>query len=183
MKDLSVPMNRAYLLMLPFVLLSGLLLVVYGLIWGWKATLSGVNAFTEPKSFLLAFILGTIIHEGLHGAGWKYAAKLRWSDFTYGVQWSTLTPYAHSKKPMQKSAYVVGSLLPAIVLGFVPYLIALIIGHNWLMMFGFIFTLAAGGDFWTVYTLRHVPLNIWVQDHPENVGCLVYDLKEERGNL
>jgi len=39
MKDLSVPMNRAYLHMIPFVLLSGLLLVIYGLVWDWSALL------------------------------------------------------------------------------------------------------------------------------------------------
>lgn len=80
---------------------------------------------------------------------------------------------------MQKSAYVVGSLLPAIVLGFVPYLIALIIGLNWLMMLGFIFTLAAGGDFWIFCTLCRAPSDTWVQGHPKNVGCIIYDSEAE----
>jgi hypothetical protein len=179
MKDLSVPMNRLQLSMLPFIFASGLLVVIYGLLWGWSAVFDGFDTFLDFKNFVPTFILGVIAHEGLHGSGWKYAANLKWSDFTYGVQWSTLTPYAHSKKPMRKSAYLIGSLLPAIVLGIIPYLLALIIGHNWLMMFGFVFTLAAGGDFWVVYTLRHTPADAWVQDHPENAGCIVYEDEAE----
>lgn len=179
MKDLSVSMGRMHALVLPFMLASGLLVVGYGLVWGWEAVANGFDLFFELVYFVPTLLLGVIAHEGLHSIGWKYTAKLRWSDIIYGVQWSSLTPYAHSKKPMQKPAYVIGSLLPAIVLGFVPYLIALINGYDWLMMFGFVFTFSAAGDFWVIYTLRHTSKEAWVQDHTENLGCLVYENEAE----
>ena len=179
MKDVSVPMHKMQLYALPFLLLSGLLLVGYALIWGWEAVANGCNSFFELISFIPILILGAIAHEGLHGVGWKYAARLRWSDMSYGIQWNLLTPYAHSNQPMPKSAYLIGSLLPAIILGVIPYLIALIVGHDWLLMFGFVFTFSAGGDLWVVYKLRRVSSDAWVQDHAENAGCMVFDSREE----
>jgi len=179
MKDLSVSMGRMYALVLPFMLASSLLIVGYGFVWGWEAVANGFNLFFELIHFIPTILLGVIAHEGLHGIGWKYAAKLNWLDLTYGIQWSSLTPYAHSKKPMQKPAYLFGSLLPAVVLGLIPYLVALIIEHDWLMMFGFVFTFSAAGDFWVIYTLRHTSKEAWVQDHPENAGCIVYENEAE----
>ena len=77
MKDLSVPMNRLQLSILPFIFASGLLVVVYGLIWGWNAVFEGFDTFLDFRNFVPTFILGVIAHEGLHGTGWKYTANLK----------------------------------------------------------------------------------------------------------
>lgn len=158
---------------------SGLLVLGYAGVWGWPAVVSGFKQFFRLISFIPTMALGVIVHEGLHGLGWKYAGKLRWSDITYGIQWKVLTPYAHSQRPMRKTAFVRGTLLPGIILGGLPYFIALSLGSDWLMLFGFVFTFTASGDFWTVYSLRKVPKDQWVLDHPENVGCIVYEQKPE----
>nr|WKN38467.1 DUF3267 domain-containing protein [Tunicatimonas sp. TK19036] len=179
MKDLSVPMARVQVLVLPFIAASSLLLIPYGLIWGWEGIASGFSQFFELIYFIPTMLLGIIVHEGLHGLGWKYVGKLRWKDMAYGIQWKSLTPYAHSKKPMLKSAYVMGSLLPGIILGLLPYLAALAIGHNWLVIFGVVFTFSAGGDFWVVYTLRNISEKALVQDHPKNAGCIVFDSEDQ----
>ena len=175
MKDLSIPMARMHLLAIPFLLVSGMLVAPYGLVWGWHSVTSGFNQFFKLINFIPTMLLGIILHEGLHGLGWKYAAKLRWDDMRYGMQWKSLTPYAHSKEPMRKSPYVIGSLLPGVLLGIIPYTVALAIGHGWLMLFGVVFTFTAAGDFWSVYTLRKAHPDAWVQDHSENVGCIVYE--------
>ena len=172
-------MARVQVLLLPFIIASGLLVIPYGFIWGWSSIASGFSEFFELIYFVPTMVLGIIVHEALHGLGWKYAGRLQWKDMAYGMQWKYLTPYAHSKKPMPKSVYVLGSLLPGIILGLLPYLVALAIGHNWLMLLGVVFTFSAGGDFWIVYTLRNIPPETLVQDHPENAGCIVYDRNNE----
>ncbi len=71
------------------------------------------------------------------------------------------------------SNYRFGSVLPAIVLGFIPSIIAIVLGNLGLMIFGFLFTFAASGDFLILWLLRKEKSNVLVVDHPEKVGCII----------
>ena len=54
-----------------------------------------------------------------------------------------------------------------------PFVAALIVDWPAVAMVGAFFTLAAFGDFWVLYTLRHEPRSAMVLDHPSKVGCIV----------
>ncbi|HET6528317.1 MAG TPA: hypothetical protein VFG39_06165, partial [Balneolaceae bacterium] len=53
------------------------------------------------------------------------------------------------------------------------FLASLILQNGWLLGFGLLFTLAAGGDILILWLLRKVDDGLLVQDHPDLVGCVV----------
>ncbi|MFN3374259.1 MAG: DUF3267 domain-containing protein [Chloroflexus sp.] len=121
-----------------------------------------------------AFVIGVIVHEGLHAAGWMIAGNLPLSAITFGFSIKGLAPYAHAKQPLPINAYRFGTALPCVALGIVPSLIGII--GNWPMITGFgaVMTLAAGGDLLILWMLRRDPATALVADHPDRAGCEVW---------
>lgn len=141
--------------------------------WGFsmKAVLdSGVRPIL---GFIAAMFVGIVVHELIHGYTAIWYGGIRRQDAKFGVQWQTLTPYFHSTVPLsvQKYRWVVG--MPLLVLGAIPYLVALATGNLWLTVFGIFFTLAASGDVMILWLMRHLPLTAMVQDHPKKAGLVV----------
>jgi hypothetical protein len=157
------------------------LAVTFGLVWGWGALGSGFNALISPLwRFLLLFVVGVLAHEVLHGVAWRLAGAARGS-VSLGFQVQTLTPYAHSSAPMTARAYRIGAVTPGVVLGVVPALVGLALGAGSVFWFGWIFTLAAGGDALILWLLRGVSADRLVRDHPSKPGCLVLPERTEEG--
>ncbi|MEZ4592696.1 MAG: DUF3267 domain-containing protein [Chloroflexota bacterium] len=174
--DLSVPLAETAVSTLLIGLLPTLpFIIAFGVLWQWQAALLGFGHFFGTIGlFWLAVLGGIVAHELLHGLTWMVAGRKSLRTMTYGVQWKTLTPYAHSSEPLPAWAYRLGVLMPALVLGFAPMLAGLAIANGWLFFFGVIFTIAAGGDFLVLWLLRGVNGRSLVADHPENAGCFVY---------
>jgi hypothetical protein len=149
------------------------LVVAYGLVWGWGALGDGWGALVEPFwRFLLLIVGGVVAHEALHGIAWRLAGAEAGS-VSFGFQLKTLTPYAHSSAPMTATAYRIGAVTPGLVLGVVPAVAGLALGAGAVFWFGVIFTLVAGGDALILWLLRGVPGDRRVADHPSKPGCLV----------
>lgn len=72
---------------------------------------------------------------------------------------------------MEVQAYRLGGIMPLLVLGILPSLIGIGIGNGWIMFFGFLFTVAAGGDLLVLWLIRDVRPGQLVEDHPTQVGC------------
>lgn len=94
---------------------------------------------------------------------------------SFGINWRTLTPYAHIKVPITARAYRWGAFMPGLVLGLIPCLIAVLTGSGWLLVVGAVFILVAGGDFLVLWLLRGVPAGALVEDHPTAIGCRVVE--------
>jgi len=169
--------------LIPLILLIA---VPYYYIWPEQFSRASIRSYLDAREMMsfidllivgLVIFAGIVLHELLHGLTWSFYAKKRWKSIKFGVMWKFLTPYCHCKEPLQLYPYRLGSIMPAIVLGLIPSLIALIFGHVGLMVFGFFFTFAAGGDFLILWLLRHEKSTVFVQDHPDKIGCIV--LEEE----
>ena len=177
-----MPTTKASLLSFVFGLpLACLLIGLY--LWRWGAIISLNN--TRPISFLVFFIgfiavliLGSIVHELIHGLTWAYFAHISLKAIKFGFQWQSLTPYAHCPAPMEVGAYRLGSSMPLIVLGILPSLVGILTGIGWSMFFGFIFTLAASGDMLVLWLIRGVKRGQLVQDHPTQVGCYLIESQD-----
>jgi hypothetical protein len=155
------------------------LVVAYGLVWGWGALGDGFNELIWPIwRFVLLFVGGVLAHEGLHAAAWRLAGA-ETGSVRLGFQVKTLTPYAHSSAPMTARAYRIGAVTPGLVLGVVPALAGLALGEGAVFWFGLLFTLAAGGDALILWLLRGVPGARLVADHPTKPGCLVLPERAE----
>jgi hypothetical protein len=90
-----------------------------------------------------------------------------------------MTPYCHCKVPLKVWSYRIGAAMPGIILGLVPMGIGLLTGSIGFMLFGILFTIAAGGDALILWLIRNVKKHEMVQDHPDKVGCYVIEHKLE----
>lgn len=150
--------------------------VPYGLLYGWTAFGTDIlQALDNPLIFLAIIFIGIAVHEFIHGISWWWMDDIPWEKIHFGFKWAVLTPYVHCPEPIEVSNYRWGVAMPGIVLGILPYLIALISHNGWLLAFGLFFTLTASGDILILWLLRNVRGGKKVQDHPDLVGCRVVD--------
>lgn len=140
------------------------------LIWDYETFETGYDQFMDY--FLFYLLGGIIIHELLHGLTWGYFASNGLKSIKFGVKWKFLTPYCHCKEPLKVKHYKLGGAMPLIVMGIIPSIIGLIIGHGGILSFGMIFTFGAGGDIIALFMLRELDNNIYVSDHPEKLGFI-----------
>lgn len=149
-------------------------LLPYWLLYGFKPFWSSISR-ADSGIFLPLFIALILAHEGAHAIGWKFAGQLDWSQFTFGFQWKTLSPYCHAKAPMPARAYRIGAILPSIVTGFLPWLMGLLRADAILAFTGALMIAVAFGDVMVVWIIRAVDSNAMVLDHASNAGCYVQD--------
>jgi len=183
-KEITLSAGQANLYSLIFLFPLILLIAIpYYYLWPEQFTNDKIMGYLEAREmltvfdisiFLLIVIAGIIIHELLHGIGWSFFAKLGWKSISFGIVWKYLTPYCHCSEPLRLKSYRIGSILPAIVLGFLPSAIAIVYGNILLLVFGFFFTFSAGGDFLILWLLRKEKSADLVQDHPDKIGCIIY---------
>lgn len=176
-KDLSVSMLAANLysliIGLPLLLFLGSL---FAALWGGERLWLGIGALTDSiLLFLLILAAGIVIHEAIHGLAWSFFARRPLREMKFGIQWSTLTPYAHCPGPTPVTAYRLGALMPGLLLGILPAVAGIISGSGFMLAFGLLFTFAAGGDFTILWLLRKVPEGRLVEDHPTRAGCYVLE--------
>lgn len=187
-KEITLSATRANLLGLIFLLPIFLFLALpYYFIWPEQFTKASIIGYIEAKEawaffdfavIILVILLGIIAHELLHGLGWSFYTKHGWKSIRFGVMWEMITPYCHCAEPLKMKPYRIGTVLPAVVLGFIPSAIALATGMLPIMLFGFFFTFAAAGDFIMLWLLRKEPNDAIIHDHPDKIGCVIYDEKK-----
>ena len=163
---------------LPFGIFAVIEFLIFALVWRFEPIKDAGNILL-PWYFIPIFAIGVVLHELIHGLSWMFAGRLSFKEIKFGFQVKTLTPCAHCTVPLPKSAYIFGTIMPALILGFLPFLLSLINGNGWIFLFGVLFTFAAVGDFLIVYLIRNVSWAALVEDHPENAGCFVYDAVSE----
>jgi len=178
-RDHSVSVGEAHLYgmltPLPFI---ALLVALFVSVWGWEHLVrESFVALSNGAASIMALLVGVVAHELLHGLAWGYFGRKPLCALKFGFQWKTLTPYAHCKEPLPLDAYRLGSAAPGVVLGFVPAIISVFTGDAGSLLFGLLFTLAAGGDFLVLWLLRAVPAGSLVEDHPTRAGCFVLESK------
>ncbi len=119
-------------------------------------------------------ILGIVLHELIHGITWAKFAKKGFKSIKFGILWKMLTPYCYCEETLNVRQYIIGAITPAIIMGIIPAVIAIVIGNLGLLIFGMFFTMAAGGDFLIINLIRKESSSDLVQDHPSEAGCYIY---------
>ena len=154
-------------------------LVVLGLfcllgVAGMYAVWGGIS-FGRPWSsmlFCIGIFAGVAVHELIHGFTWMWATRSGFSHLRFGLLQGGV--YCHIDVPMSKRKYVVGALMPLMLVGVVPFLLSFATNSLWLMLFGAIFIGCAMGDVLIVWAIRKEPPDTLVYDHPSEPGCIVY---------
>ena len=146
----------------------------------WKSSFPEITKSTVPDDMVTiigVLVIGIVLHELIHGMTWAYFCKKGFKSIKFGIVWKALTPYCHCKEILKMKHYKAGAFMPGIILGLIPSIIGIISGNLGILYFGLIFTFAAGGDFIIVWMLRKEAYDSQVQDHPEKIGCIIYDIK------
>lgn len=159
--------------------------IPFYLIWSQEFSIQGLKKMELKKelveyafgySFSIVFImlLGIVIHELIHGITFSFFIKTGFKAIKFGVIWKMLTPYCHCEEPLLVKHYRIGGIMPAVILGFLPFIYSLLFGNVFCLIFAIFFTIAAIGDFYIIYLLRNENKNSMVLDHPSVVGCFIY---------
>ena len=172
--DLSISLAKANIAGLPLFLTTfALVIFIYYWLWGSVSLLTALNIFFHLGTLLPLVLSGVVVHEGMHAIGWMLAARLPMNTMKFGFSVKTLTPYAHCKVPIGASAYRIGVILPALVLGIVPAIAGIAAHNGTAMLFGALFLSSASGDMLCLWIMRRVPRDELVRDHPTRAGCLI----------
>ncbi len=148
----------------------------------WSVWEDKINAFTvfgpihaHPYVTIGVLLAGMLVHELLHGVTFSLFTEDGLKSIKFGFQWKAFAPYCHCKVPLESRHYKTALVMPGLLLGLLPSIIGLGTGSIMTFAYGWIFTLAAGGDILMLLLLKDVSPHSLVQDHPEKIGCLIYE--------
>jgi hypothetical protein len=116
-----------------------------------------------------------VAHELLHVAPWLIFSRKKVGAVVFGFRLRDLSPYVHCKEFLRLPHYAIGVILPGLVLGVFPCIIAIIIGHGMMLTFGMFFTAGAAADFLCFVKLLAFKKSTFVLDHPDKIGFFIKD--------
>jgi hypothetical protein len=173
--EVVIPLRQAniysFVIFLTALLLFG---TVFCLFWTWDTFVVSWKSFLSNYWMLIITMLsGMTMHEALHAVTWAAYCKAGFRSITFGVNWKNLAPFVHCREWLPNRYYSRGVLFPGLVLGILPSLIAVAIGHGWLLCFGIFFTAGAAGDFLSIAQLIRFKKTDLIRDHEEHLGFWV----------
>ena len=172
-RKVSINLVKANIFALVIMAVSLVVLFVpFVYIWRGNMSIGGPQTW---GIFLLATVLGIVVHELIHGLTWAIFAKRGWKSISFGIIWNYLTPYCHCDEPMRIRHYQAACLMPFLVLGVLPSIIALFFGSLPLLLWGIIFIAAAAGDIWIAWLLTKENPQSLVLDHPSEAGYYIME--------
>lgn len=177
-KDLTISVVRAnvmaMVLCLPLVVAAVAVFFLCnssGEFWNW-------GSVSDLLLLLAAFFVLIVAHEGIHGITWAVFAPNHWKSIEFGLMVKYLTPYCCCKEPMKKGTYILGALMPTIVLGVIPIIISWCSGSGWWLYLGCLMVIGGGGDMEIVRQLLSYHSDKQEKiclDHPYECGVVVFE--------
>lgn len=161
----------AVVVMLPFLAAAAVLFFALNPVGEVYIPLSGMALW------LLAFLVLVVLHEAIHGLTWGLMAPHGFKAIVFGVIWQMLTPYCTCNDGLKRWQYLLGGLMPTLILGFGLAGLATAQGSLWLFSLAEVMILGGGGDFLVVLKiLRHPQKDGAVYyDHPYECGLVVFE--------
>jgi hypothetical protein len=99
-------------------------------------------------------------------------------DVEFGFMKEYLTPYCTCKCPLSKGKYIIGALMPLIILGIIPMAVGIAAGSMLLLLIGIIMVLSAGGDIMIVMNIMKYKSrseDVLYLDHPTQAGGVIFE--------
>ena len=112
------------------------------------------------------FLVGLIVHEGIHALCAMWFGKVKKEDLAFGANMKQLMLYCHVKTPLRVGAYRLMLLPPMIVTGVIPLIVSAFFG-NMFLIFAFALLVSGGaGDLIMFVSLRKYDKDQLILDHP-----------------
>lgn len=171
-KDVTIPSGKAMVLgivyALPFVITLGLL---YRFLLIERAHLSEVGGLSFYIMFIAIIAISVVIHELLHGIGWAISSGRGWSVVRFNI--SALMPSCACKAALTRGQYLVGVLLPFLVLGTGSAVFLFLYPGTVSVLTMAVNFVAAGADL--LIALRAArERGALIADHPTEAGYIAY---------
>jgi len=171
-KTISVTSASIYAMLITFIISIPILIAYYittGVLKPEKTLVKSIKLY----EFVIVVSGSIVVHELIHAAVFSVFAKDTWKNVKIGFQIKTLTPYAHCKVPLKKIHYELALMMPGIILGLIPVIIAFNTASILLLYYGLFMLMGAGGDIVLLFMLRKVPNTKKILDHDSEVGFYI----------
>ena len=136
------------------------------------------NPLITSVLFVITLVVLVVVHELIHGLTWSIFAEDHFKSIEFGFMKEYATPYCTCTVPLKKGAYIAGALMPLIILGIMPAVIAIFTGSFFLLAIGFVMIMAAGGDIMIVLKLlgyKSGAADVLIYDHPTQAGSVIFE--------
>ena len=176
-KDLTTSALKANTLGCLYGAILALIVFLIGYTFGARLEDDGKNPWN--MLLIVLFLILVVVHELIHGITWGLFAKGGFKkniEFGFIVQY--MTPYCTCKAALKKWAYVIGSLMPCIVLGIGICVLAFFLHHGPTFFLGALMIVSAGGDLLvTQMILMHKTKakEVLYMDHPTDIGLVTFE--------
>lgn len=134
-----------------------------------KILLSFNSLYTELVVMLFIFIL----HELLHGLGFRICGKAKTSNIVYGVKLENGIFYCACKEEINKKGIICSLIAPLIFLTILPTIIGLIFNLYTFILIAIINLLGAAFDILAVIDILRLPKNIKYKDLDDTLGFII----------
>ena len=176
--DLTIGIVKANL----FVFLLAIPVIAIGvLLFAWRNPISLLMPTSQGSLlFIVLFVVLIVVHELIHGLTWSMFSEHHFKDIEFGFMKELLTPYCTCTTPLPKKHYILGTLMPCVVLGIIPTTTGILIGSSLLFWIGIVMILSAGGDIMIVWKVmkfkkQDKSKEILIYDHPTQAGSVIFE--------
>lgn len=122
-------------------------------------------------ALVLTAAASLFVHEAIHGAviGWRSGLGRR----AYRFGRKSMMMYCQALVPLRVDDYRLVIIAPAVLLGVLPSVLAVLFGWWFALAIGVLQLAGAGGDLLALWLLRKDPPHWLATDHPTRIGCTV----------
>jgi hypothetical protein len=156
-----------------FIVLGSLFGFIYYQIWGTFGLQLGyvplIRRITNALVFLSIVAAFSLAHEMIHGMYWS-----KYTEVKISVIINLIFRGCYCKEPIIIKKFIMGLIMPTIILGVIPFIIGMVIGNILLFGFGILFIVVGSDDFLIMYLLRKEDKKNWVKDMDNTIGIIVY---------
>jgi len=128
--------------------------------------------------FLIICILGIFIHEMIHGFFWGIFIKKKFNGIKIYFHKKYYTFVCECKNVLSKKQFIIGTIMPLIILGFIPLIISFVFLNRPIFVFGILYIAAAGGDILITFKLLKNKNIKWIKSSDDGI-LLMYKIKND----
>ena len=165
----------AMLIMLPFV---AVIAVPYLIRNGIPQRVAFSTYLLYLALFIFLSMAEMAIHEGIHGLTWGLLSPDGFSTIEFGLIKEYLTPYCYCGTPLTRGQYIIGSMMPTLVLGFIQGIVAILTGNFLIFILSVFLMIGGGGDFlidWLLIRYKKKYSELILMDHPTELGFVAFE--------
>ena len=130
--------------------------------------------------FVLIALFGIVFHEIIHGIFAAIFNKNGFKSIKFGVLPSKGVAYCVNSEILRKNNYIIGLIMPGIILGIIPSFVSIFTGNFALLIFGILFTFAASGDLLLLIELQKDKHDSWIEDNVTKSGVKIYIYRQNK---